>query len=227
MAVDVARSKALHSGRYVERFERRPIDRVAALVRRMRVDANDVVADFACGNGMLLRALGDVRGTYHGVDFSEDFIASARAAALRLGLSNYCFHCSDIVAFCADHPAEFDVAATLDFSEHIDDSAFLEIYAAIRSSLRTGGRLYLHTPNSGFFMEALKAKGVLRQFPEHIAVRNAAATIALLEQAGFDRGRIRVEHIAHYNILRIVHPLRRLPYLGKFFAARIWIEASA
>ena len=225
MARDIAESKALHSGSYVEKFERSPIARVAALAERMDVKKGDVIADFACGNGMLLRVLDGRRGAYHGVDFSEDFIAAAEASARRMHLSDYQFHCRDIVSFCGQHQKSFDIAATLDFSEHVDDETFLQIYRAIRSALRPGGRLYLHTPNRRFFMEALKHHGVLKQFPEHIAVRDAPATIALLEQAGFDRQLICTNHIAHYNVLKVVHPLRRLPWIGRFFAARIWLEA--
>lgn len=227
MRAETIDSKALHSGEYVERYNRKSLDRVAALSRRMRISDQDEVADFACGNGMLLQVIGDRRGCYHGVDFSEDFIASAEAAASRLGLANYRFHCRDIVNFCADHQSAFDVAATLDFSEHIDDASFIAIYSAIRSSLRLGGRLYLHTPNLNFFLERLKDNGVLKQFPEHIAVRNGEATVALLRQAGFRAEDIRVRHIAHYNVLKLLHPLHRLPLIGKYFAARLWIEAVA
>lgn len=56
MARDIAESKALHSGSYVEKFERSPIARVAALAARMDVKKGDVIADFACGNGMLLQS---------------------------------------------------------------------------------------------------------------------------------------------------------------------------
>lgn len=227
MPHDVAASRALHSGDYVARYERKSLDRVAALVPRMRLRDEDDVADFACGNGMLLQVLGDRRGRYDGIDFSADFIAVAERAAQRLGLGRYRFHCRDIVDFCGDHRAAYDVAATLDFSEHVDDETFVAIYAAIRSSLRPGGRLFLHTPNRAFFLEAMKAAGVLPQFPEHIAVRDARATADLLERAGFRRSGLRIEEIAHYNVLKIVHPLRRLPWIGRRFAARLWIEAQA
>jgi cyclopropane fatty-acyl-phospholipid synthase-like methyltransferase len=220
-------SKALHSGDYVERYNRKPLDRVAALAQRMRVGNTDELADFACGNGMLLQAIGDRRGAYHGVDFSDDFIRSARAAAERLGLSNYHFHCRDIVEFCERNPQRFEVGSALDFSEHIDDEAFVRIFSAIHGSLKRGGRLFLHTPNRGFFVEALKDRGILTQFPEHIAVRGVDRTVELLTQAGFERDAIRAEIIPHYNVLKLLHPLRRMPLLGHWFEARIWIEAHA
>lgn len=226
MQADVKKSVALHSGDYVERYNRKPLDRVHALARRIELDDKAELVDFACGNGMLLQIVGDRAGTYHGVDFSDDFIASAREGARAKGFNNYQFYCDDIINFCADHPAQFDVATTLDFSEHIDDTLAVSIYSAIRSSLRQGGKLYLHTPNLDFFMERAKYMGLLKQFPEHIAVRNGEGTKDILIQAGFNESKIKVEIIAHYNILKVLHPLGKLPLIGKYFQARLWIEAS-
>jgi SAM-dependent methyltransferase len=217
----------LHSGDYVARYNAKPLDRVAALVPRMRLRGDEAIADFACGNGMLLHALGAHRGRYEGVDFSDDFIASANQWATSAGKTGYAFHCADIAEFCQRHPGAFDIAATLDFSEHIDDATFVRLYTGIRSALRTGGRLFLHTPNLDFFLERLKDRGIVPQFPEHIAVRTADRLSALLVQSGFDAAGIGVETIAHYNVLKHLHPLRHLPLAGRLFAARLWIEARA
>ncbi len=226
MPADPTKSVALHSGDYVERYNKKPLDRVRALARRIELDDDAELVDFACGNGMLLQVVGDRAGTYHGVDFSEDFIESAREWARSKGLHNCQFYCDDIIKFCADHPAQFDVATTLDFSEHIDDTQAISIYTAIRTSLRPGGKLYLHTPNLDFFIERAKDIGVLQQFPEHIAVRNGTGTKNLLIQAGFDARNIKTQTIAHYNILKVLHPLGKLPLIGKYFQARLWIEVA-
>lgn len=226
MPADVTKSVALHSGDYVERYNKKPLDRVRALARRIELADDAELADFACGNGMLLQIVGDRAGTYHGVDFSDDFIASAREWARSKGLNNCQFYCEDIIKFCADHPAQFDVATTLDFSEHIDDTLAVSIYSAIRSSLRPGGKLYLHTPNLDFFMERAKDMGLLKQFPEHIAVRNGKGTRDMLIESGFDGSKIKIEAIAHYNILKVLHPLSKIPLIDKYFQARLWIEAS-
>lgn len=209
---------AVHSGEYVEFFNELALDRVANLVPRMSVRDTDAVADFGCGNGMLLEALGPRSGGYDGVDFSPDFI---RAAIKRASGSNYRFHCQDIVEFCAEHKGKFDIAATLDFSEHVDDETFVRIYSAIRRSLKPNGRLYLHTPNAAFFMERLKARGILEQLRGHIAVRDAKDNERLLRASGF--GSITIERVAHYNILRHLHLLSRL---SDFFAARLWVTAT-
>ena len=91
-------SLALHSGSYVERYNRKPLSRLRRLIRYMDIVDEAEIADYACGNGMLLQALGDRRGRYHGVDFSPDFIRSAEAWAAQSGLRNCRFHCGLAVA---------------------------------------------------------------------------------------------------------------------------------
>jgi 2-polyprenyl-6-hydroxyphenyl methylase / 3-demethylubiquinone-9 3-methyltransferase len=224
MSDKVEQARRLHSGSYVEMYERKPISRLQRLVPFLRLGGGEVLADFACGNAMLLPLVHTQIRAYHGVDFSEDFIRVARERAATAGISNCSFHCQDIVEFCGQNLARFDVATAFDFSEHIDDEDFVRIFTAIRASLKPGGRLLLHTPDLDFFMERLKARGVLTQFPEHIAVRTGDGNRALLRQCGFADEQIRVEHIPHYNVLRIVHPLRHLPLLGRLFRARLVIE---
>lgn len=221
-------SKDLHSGDYVEMYESKPISRISRLVELMRLDRRTTgLVDLACGNAMLLSVVHDKVARYTGVDFSEDFIAAARKRATRLGAVNCEFHCEDIVRFCANRPEEFDVATAFDFSEHIYDDDFIKIFSAVHASLKPGGRLYLHTPNLDFFMEKMRDSNfILRQRPEHIAVRNTSQNIALLQRAGFAAVNIRSRFIAHYNILSLVHPLRHLPLLGKYFEARIFIECT-
>jgi 2-polyprenyl-3-methyl-5-hydroxy-6-metoxy-1,4-benzoquinol methylase len=220
-------SLALHSGAYVARYNRKPLSRVRGLQRYMDIADEAEIADYACGNGMLLQALGNRSGGYHGVDFSPEFIQSAEAWAARSGLRNCTFHCDDIVSFGTQHRARFDCAATLDFSEHVRDDEAVAIYSAIHTSLKPGGKLYLHTPNLDFFVERLKDRGVLRQFPEHIAVRNGEQTAELLIRAGFAADGINIRYVPHYNVLKLLHPLSLLPRIGKYFRARVWIEARA
>lgn len=228
MVDPIKSSKDLHSGAYVEMYESKPISRISRLVELMRLDGQTIrLVDLACGNAMLLSVVHDKVARYTGVDFSEDFIAAARNRATRLGITNCEFHCEDIARFCASHPGEFDIATAFDFSEHIYDDDFVGIFSAVRASLKPGGRLYLHTPNLDFFMERMRDSSfILRQRPEHIAVRNTSQNVALLQRAGFSTVDIRTRFIAHYNILKLVHPLRRLPWLGKYFEARIFIECT-
>jgi 2-polyprenyl-3-methyl-5-hydroxy-6-metoxy-1,4-benzoquinol methylase len=221
---DVEERKRLHSGAYVQMYERKPVSRIDRLVPRLKLRGDEILADYACGNAMLLPLVHDRVAMYHGIDFSADFIEAARRRATTHRISNCRFHCQDIVEFCGQHRGVFDVATAFDFSEHVDDLDFVRIFSAIRESLKAGGRLLLHTPNLDFFMERLKDHGVLRQFPEHIGVRTASDNRALLLDCGFAGDRIRSEGIAHYNVLRFLHPMSRLPLIGGFFVARLFIE---
>lgn len=113
-----------------------------------------------------------------------------------------------------------------DLVQRIDDKMAIRICSAIRSSLRPDGKLYLHTPNLDFFLERAKDIGVLKQFSEHIAVRNGEGTIDVLIESDFSADQIKVETIAHYGILKVLHPLGKLPVVGKYFQSRLGIEAS-
>ena len=219
-------AKTLHSGEYVELLSSFPPDRVARIVDRIDIPPDAHVGDFGCGTGVLLHVLGDRPGRYTGIDFSEDFIAAAKRWATSSNCQNYNFVEAEIVDFCRRHPTNFDVATALDFTEHVATEIAQQILAAIRTSLRPGGRLYLHTPNLDFFIERAKHIGMLTQFPEHIAVRNASQMRDLLEQSGFDRRHIEIEPIPHYNVLRVLHPLSGIPVVGRFFQARLLVTAT-
>ncbi len=113
-----------------------------------------------------------------------------------------------------------------DLVQRIDDKVAIKICSAIRSSLRPDGKLYLHTPNLDFFMERAKDIGVLKQFLENVTVHYGEGTIDVLIESDFNAGQIKVETIAHYSILKVLHPLGKLPVVGKYFQSRLGIEAS-
>lgn len=222
------RAKRLHSGAYVEQYERKPISRVSRLVPKMRLTSHTELADFACGNAMLLGEVHEKIHRYVGVDFSEEFIAAAEHRARTLRAGNCEFHCADIVSFCEANRGRFDVATALDFTEHVRDAELIPILKGIRRSLKPGGLLYLHTPNLDFFLERMRDSNViLRQRPEHVAVRNMEQNIDVLVDAGFMRECIRTYLIPHYNILRILDPFKHLPVIGKYFEARIFMECRS
>jgi hypothetical protein len=65
---------------------------------------------------------------------------------------------------------------------------------------------------------------ILRQPEQHVAVRSVADNVALIREAGFTR--VDVEILPHYNVLKWLHPLSRLPLVGGLFEARILITAT-
>lgn len=164
--------------------------------------------------------------SYTGVDFSAPFIKAAIEMRDRIAIRNAEFVCSDIKEFCSQRPNAFDAGFAMDFSEHVGDSEWTQILENIRKSLKPGGMLYVHTPNAEFFLEIMKKSNmVLRQFPEHIAVRTPEQNSAILGAAGFQVMSIRF--LPHYNALKAIHPLSFLPVIGRYFRARLFIKAKA
>src|SRR5687767_3873624 len=75
----------LHSGAYVSRYERHSMARITRLASKMELRVDEDLADFACGNAMLLEATHDRVRHYHGIDFSADFIQASERRARELG----------------------------------------------------------------------------------------------------------------------------------------------
>ena len=196
------------------------------MIPLMDLDPDMRVVDVACGNGILLELIHNSVGHYYGVDFSSEFIAAARQRQERLNVDNASFYCESVTTFSDRFQHMFDRAFAMDFSEHVYDDDFVQAAAAIHRSLKPDGRLYLHTPNAEFFVEILKKKGVLRQFPEHIAVRNANDNVTLLRKAGFES--VRVRFLPHYlKQLAWLDMISVMPGIGKYFHARLFIECRA
>jgi len=217
--------KELYGERYVESFEKEQSNyRLERLINSVPLSSEFKVADFGCGNGMLFPLLSGKVDSYIGVDFSEEFIKAAKRKEYK-STTYVEFVCADIRKFCSDNRDVYDLAFALDFSEHVYDEEWVSILKAINSSLKDGGKIYIHTPNAEFFLEIMKQHNfVVKQFPEHIAVRNVKENCDLLKRAGFVVTKVNL--ISHYNILRVLHPISFIPVIGKFFKARIFLEAT-
>ena len=216
----------LYRNDYVSTYHQHPGPRLERLVDRADLSTDMTVVDLGCGNGLLLDVLYGRVGTYYGVDFCDEFIAEARQRHVGLGQDRgaFSFHAQSICEFCDSHVGAIDRAFALDFSEHLYDDELVAVFESVRACLRSDGRFYLHTPNRDFLVEMLKERGIMKQLPEHIAVRNAPDTTALLERAGFKQ--VRVEFIAHYlPALSWLDSFSRVPGLGRFMRARIFIDA--
>jgi 2-polyprenyl-6-hydroxyphenyl methylase/3-demethylubiquinone-9 3-methyltransferase len=219
--------KALYGDEYVNAFaQNQSLHRIAKLLKFVTLHPKDHVADFGCGNGMLMPLIAPAVASYTGVDFSEAFIAAANQRNESGAWNNVEFHCASIQDFCKNQPQTYDKAFALDFSEHVLDDDWKDILIHIRQSLKPGGKLYLHTPNADFFIERMKQHNIiLKQFPEHVAVRNAEQNIVLLKASGFCVANICM--LPHYlRILKPLHIFSFLPGIGKYFKARIFIEAE-
>jgi cyclopropane fatty-acyl-phospholipid synthase-like methyltransferase len=214
--------RAIYDQRYVDHYDAHAVRRLRRMLPFFELSGHEIVADFGCGNGVLLELISPHVREYVGVDFSEAFVRAAERRRDEQGIRNGAFHCADVVTFCARHANHFDAAFALDFSEHIYDDQFLRIGRAIHGALKPGAPLYLHTPNGEYFMERLRASGVLRPIEGHVAVRDAARNEALLVQCGFTD--VRVRHLAHYlRAAAAFHALGALPVVGRHFRARLFL----
>ena len=226
--LDRAERVRLHSSAYASDFEQKqdPM-RLGRLLRYVPIPKEATIGDFGCGNARMLEFLQpykDQISHYYGVDFSSDLLQFAAKRKDRLQFNSAEFFAGSIQDFCLQHPNQLDIALAMDLSEHVYDEEWREILISIYQSLKTGGRLYLHTPNAPFFVEIMKAHNViLKQFPEHIAVRNGEQNKRLLQEAGFTS--ISILYLPHYNTLKYLHPLSYLPWIGKYFQARLFATA--
>jgi 2-polyprenyl-3-methyl-5-hydroxy-6-metoxy-1,4-benzoquinol methylase len=218
--------KKFYGPDYVDRFEKnQPLFRLSRLMKYVEISKDADIADFGCGNGLLLTYLHDKVRTYSGVDFSEFFIETAKRRQIMLGIENAEFFCESIESFCSRNNEKFDAGFVLDLAEHVPDEEWIRILAAIRKSLKPCGKLYLHTPNAVFFIEIMKKKNfLLHQFKEHVAVRNINENTQMLENAGFSDHN--VIQMSHYNVLKYLDFFKIIPHIGKYFEARIFIVAK-
>lgn len=214
---------AIYDQHYVDIYDPHAVQRMRRLLPLIDLTGRDVVADFGCGNGILLELIASRVREYVGVDFSEPFVRAAEQRRIARGIQNGRFVQQDIVAFCAAHQHAFDAAFAIDFSEHLYDDQFLTIFSAIRRALKPGGSLYIHTPNAEYFMERFKASGVLTQVEGHVGVRDARAHQLLLAQCGFTD--VEVRYLAHYlTFASRLHVLGALPLVGSLFRARLFLR---
>ena len=80
-----------------------------------------------------------------------------------------------------------DAVAAIDLVEHIDDPTLAAMLRECRRVLKPGGRLGIYTPDRAHYVERMKAHDfLLKQFPQHIAVRRVAEYRRFLA-----RGRLR------------------------------------
>ena len=161
-----------------------------------------------------------------GVDASDDALQLAEAGRVRRGISNVRFAKSDVADLSAFADASFDAVAAIDLVEHIDDPTLAAMLGECRRVLVVGGRLGLYTPDRAHYVERLKAHEVLlKQFPQHIAVRRAEAYRSFLFDAGF-RVDLDTYSVSPFPGVRWIEAaLAPLPLVGPTFRYRILLGA--
>jgi len=183
--------------KYVDHYHKTPGRRIRNILQNIDISREDIIGDFACGNGLLAKALNENYREYNGVDRSSLFIKECKKWVKENNIKQTYFLREDIVKFCSNNVGKYTKAFTLDFSEHIDNKDFIKIYTAIKKAMDKKGQLIIHTPNKNFLLEKLKNLGILPQTSGHIAIRNFEEYDTLLKKCGYKN--IKVKYLPHYR----------------------------
>jgi SAM-dependent methyltransferase len=161
-----------------------------------------------------------------GVDASPRAIELAGARCRERGFANVRFVESDVADLAELAPSSVDVAGAFDLLEHVDDETVRKMLHALRRVLKPGGVFVAYTPNREHYVERLKAVNlILKQFPEHIAVRRPGEIRRLLEDEGWRVRSLRYSPAPFPGVRWIERALWRLPVVGPLFRYRVLVEA--
>jgi SAM-dependent methyltransferase len=220
---EIANNKKLYGLDYYKRYSNIDLmPRMLNILKKIQFAKNDIVLDAGCGSGVLAELTNKKVSKYYGVNFSTEMIRSAKINQQKLKIKNAEFICGDLNKFCLKHKNSFDKVFAMDFSEHLDDEDFIQIFSSLHYSLKPKGSVFIHTPNGKYILEVFKKAGIIKGAPEHIGIRDNTEHIRLLKKVGFSK--IRVIFLPHYiNLLSIFDFLKYIPFLGKFFQARLFI----
>jgi 2-polyprenyl-6-hydroxyphenyl methylase / 3-demethylubiquinone-9 3-methyltransferase len=161
-----------------------------------------------------------------GIDASARAIEIAEAERRRRGLDNVRFVQGDVAELRPLPDASVDVAGAFDLLEHVDDATVRQMLGALRRVLKKGGVFVAYTPNREHYVERMKAHNVLlKQFPEHIAVRRPAEIRRLLSQEGWRVLDLDYATAPFPGVRWLEKLLWRLPVVGRLFRYRILVRA--
>ena len=161
-----------------------------------------------------------------GVDASPRALELARARARELGFENVRFVEEDVADLSSLPAGSIDVAGAFDLLEHVDDDTVRRMLRSLSRVIKPGGRFVAYTPNREHYVERLKARGILlKQFPEHIAVRRPSEIRRLLQEEGWRVRSLRYSTAPFPLVRWIERALWRLPLLGPLFRYRILVQA--
>jgi 2-polyprenyl-6-hydroxyphenyl methylase / 3-demethylubiquinone-9 3-methyltransferase len=163
-----------------------------------------------------------------GIDASARALELAEKERARRGLSNVRFVQGDVADLRPLPDASVDVAGAFDLLEHVDDATVRQMLRSLRRVLRPGGVFVAYTPNREHYVERLKAHDfLLKQFPEHIAVRRPAEIRRLLSEEGWRVVDLDYAAAPFPGVRWIERLLWRVPFVGRLFRYWILLRAAA
>lgn len=223
---DPAYYEGLHPHHWFRNPPRKYAERNRDVMRLMTPRAGDRLVELGSARGDICFLLAPHAGEVIGVDAAGEALAMAEDERKRRGLHNVRWVKSDVADLAAFESGSVDGVAAIDLVEHIDDPTLIAMLEECRRILKSGGRLGIYTPDRAHYVERLKAHDLLiKQFPQHIAVRFARQYRRLLLQAGF-RLELDTYSVSPFPGVRWVErALATLPVLGETFRYRILMRA--
>jgi ubiquinone/menaquinone biosynthesis C-methylase UbiE len=217
--------EGLHKSHWFTNPERKYEERNRDALRVVLPEPSDRILELGSARGDVSFVLAAHAKEVVGVDASEDALRLAEAGRARRGVSNVRFVKADVADLSVFSDASFDAVAAIDLVEHVDDPTLSAMLSECRRVLREGGRLGLYTPDRAHYVERLKAHDfLLRQFPQHIAVRRVEAYRRFLSDAGF-RVALEAYSVSPFPGVRWLEAaLAPLPLVGRTFRYRILLR---
>jgi 2-polyprenyl-6-hydroxyphenyl methylase / 3-demethylubiquinone-9 3-methyltransferase len=228
--------KDLYPDEYFERLHR--VTAFAAPERKWRERDRDILSlakpspektalDLGSALGDVCFLLAPLVKEAIGVDASPHAIELAERRRRKRGFENVRFLRADVADLAGVADRSVDVAGAFDLLEHVDDETVRGMLRALRRVLKPDGVFVAYTPNREHYVERLKAHDlILKQFPEHIAVRWPREIRRLLEEEGWRVRSIRYSPAPFPVVRWIERALWRVPLIGSFFRYRILAEAA-
>ena len=216
----------LHKSHWFTNPPRKYEERNRDALRVIDARASDRVLELGSARGDVTFFLARHVREVVGLDASDDALRMAERTRVARGFGNVSFAKGDVADLSLFPDASFDAVAAIDLVEHVDDPTLVSMLAESRRVLRPGGRLGLYTPDRAHYVERLKAHDfILKQFPQHIAVRRAGAYRRFLADAGF-RLDLDTWSVSPFPAVRLVESaLAPLPLVGETFRYRILMRA--
>jgi len=218
------------------------VTRFAATERKWRERDRDILRLASSGNlptaERVVLDLGSARGDVCfllaprvrkavGIDASDRAVALAEAERVRRGIENVRFVQGDVASLEPIPDTSIDVAGAFDLLEHVDEATVRAMLRSLRRVLKPGGFLAAYTPNREHYVERMKARGVvLKQFPEHIAVRRPRELRRLLEEEGWRVLELTYSTAPFPGVRWIEKLLAPIPGIGSLFRYRILLGAE-
>lgn len=223
---DPAYYAGLHPHHWFKNPPRKYAERNRDVLRVVAPRPEDRIVELGSAKGDITFLLARHAREVIGVDAADEALAMAEAERARLGLTNVSWRKADVAALHGIESGSVDAVAAIDLVEHIDDPTLVAMLAECRRVLKPGGRLGLYTPDRAHYVERLKAHDfILKQFPQHIAVRFVDAYTSLLAAAGFEIS-LRSFSVSPFPGVRWVErALSPLPLVGPTFRYRILLQA--